>query len=321
MERVGTDKSDESKRKPGGKSAKPDELEKTIAPKRERLEKVLGDIQQMVDEQESMLDDKTKAHLEEELSEIEGSRHQLTPVEEAQEVVYKAWEVTGPQRVELALHALEISSDCADAYLILAEETAEGPEDASRYYQQAVMAGERVLGPRPFREDVGDFWNIVEARPYMRARAMLADSLWSLGQHRLAVIHYKELLRLDSGDNQGIRYRLINCLLEEGLHEDVKELIVEYRGDETPVWLYGRSLWAFLRYGPGVRAGSYLKEARTANPFVPDYLLGLKAMPAVLPDYSGWGDESEAILYAADALKTWQRVPGALEWLKKSTHT
>jgi hypothetical protein len=39
---------------------------------------------------------------------------------EAQDLMYDAFEADGTRRVELALEALEISRDCADAYLVLA---------------------------------------------------------------------------------------------------------------------------------------------------------------------------------------------------------
>jgi len=50
----------------------------------------------------------------------------------------------------------------------------------------------------------------------MRARAALAQCLWSLGKHEEAIGHYRELLRLNPSDNQGMRYLLAASLLELG---------------------------------------------------------------------------------------------------------
>jgi hypothetical protein len=62
--------------------------------------------------------------------------------------------------VTLAGQALELSADCADAYLLLAEE-AESRAESLELLEQGVAAGERALGPEPFEEDVGYFWIIV----------------------------------------------------------------------------------------------------------------------------------------------------------------
>src|SRR6266508_4137939 len=116
---------------------------------------------------------------------------------QAQDLMYEAFEAQGGRRVALAREALEISPDCADAYLLLAEETASSVEEARELLEQGVAAGERALGPEPFDEDVGHFWGILETRPYMRARAALAETLWALDRREEAVEHQRELLRLN----------------------------------------------------------------------------------------------------------------------------
>lgn len=299
-------------------SKEQEDLEINIASRHQAMERILRDIREMVGDGKMQPDEEARARLDQGLAEREGSHAEPTSLDRAQELVYRAWEVTGQERADLALQALHLSKNCADAYIILGEETARSPEEAMRMYELGVRAGERALGVEPFKESVGELWDIVEARPYMRARTKLARSLWDLGHHRRAIIHYKELLRLDSGDSQGIRYALMNCLLEEGLHHEVKELIVEYRGDQTAAWLYSRALWAFVRFGAGVRAGTYLKEALEANRFIPEYILGFRNLPGTIPDYFGWGDENEAIVYAVDSLNTWKKIDGAQEWLSEN---
>ena len=96
---------------------------------------------------------------------------------QAQEVMYQAWEASGRRRLELARQALAISPDCADAYVLLAEESARSLEEACRFYAQGVEAGERALGPEMFQEYTGHFWGVLETRPYMRARRVGRVSL------------------------------------------------------------------------------------------------------------------------------------------------
>lgn len=55
--------------------------------------------------------------------------------------MYDAWETATPgERVRLARRALEISADCADAYVLLAEETARSPKEAATLYARGVAA-------------------------------------------------------------------------------------------------------------------------------------------------------------------------------------
>jgi tetratricopeptide (TPR) repeat protein len=231
--------------------------------------------------------------------------------------MYEAWNSTGQKRVKLALQALEISKDCADAYVLLAEESARTLEEAKDLYELGVKAGERALGPQTFEENVGYFWGMMETRPYMRARAGLAACLWQLGERQQAIEHYTDMLRLNPGDNQGLRYTLATALLEEGADEALGKLLKQYKEDAAAAWSYNYALWIFRQRGAGFQANRALKKALEANPFVPPYLLGRKRLPKRLPEYIGFGDESEAVDYVMDAISAWQKTAGALEWLAK----
>lgn len=224
-------------------------------------------------------------------------------LDEAQELIYQAWELEGRERVELAYQALEICEDCADAYIILAEEVASSRKEMLRLYQQAVEAGRRALGEKVFKESVGHFWGLVSTRPYMRALCGLAQCLWSMGKKREAIEKYYELLRLNPNDNQGIRYLLINCLLEMGRNEEARKLLKRYEDDPTACWAYSEALLTYRDEGASSKADSLLKKAFDCNPHVPAYLLRKKKLPAELPMTVGFGDESEAVDYAADAMK------------------
>jgi tetratricopeptide (TPR) repeat protein len=235
--------------------------------------------------------------------------------------MYEAWNSLGKRRVELARRALEISKDCADAYVLLAEEGARSLNEAKDLYEQGVKAGERALGPQAFKEYVGHFWGVLETRPYMRARLGLAQCLWMLGARQQAIEHYTDMLHLNPNDNQGIRYILANCLLEEGSDEALGKLLEQYEDDAAATWLYTRALWMFRQEGASEKANACLKEALEENRFVPSYLLGRKRLPKRLPEYIGFGDENEAIAYAAEAIKVWQKTEGALQWLRRNLST
>jgi len=284
------------------------------------MEKEIQEIGKQLRGKEFESVEEAQAFLEEMLESAEGlpiPAEPSTPLEEAQELIYEAFE-TGShrKRVQLAKKALKVSSDCADAYVLLAEETAKDPEEAKELYEKGVQAGESALGEEAFEEDAGHFWGILETRPYMRARQGLALASWELGERSEAIEHYQQMLHLNPNDNQGIRYLLASALLEEGLDDDLGELLESYEDDAGAGWVYARALWRFRTEGDGEEARSALEEAISFNPFVPGYLLGRKGMPGALPALVGFGDESEAVVYFAEALPGWLRTPGAIEWLR-----
>lgn len=243
-------------------------------------------------------------------------RSKRSAVDEAQEIMYDAWEAPTRQRaIALARKALTLSADCADAYNLLAQETAKSLEEAIDLYRKGVEGGERVLGKKVFKKYVGHFWGFLETRPYMRARAGLAQSLWRAGQREEAVEHYWEMLRLNPNDNQGIRDLLMPCLIEFGRDEDAEKLFKQYKEDGMAVWMYSGALLDFRRRGDTPMAGKSLRRVLEENRHVPAYLLGRKKRPRTLPGHYGFGDENEAVLYVYGNKAAWKATPGALEWL------
>jgi tetratricopeptide (TPR) repeat protein len=238
-------------------------------------------------------------------------------IDAAQEIMYDAWEADDrTRRVALANKALKVSPLCADAYVLLALETAGNPDDAIALYRQGVEAGEKALGKAVFHQNVGDFWGLLETRPYMRARHGLALSLWDKGLRDEATTHYDDMLRLNPNDNQGIRYLLVDCLLTLGRDEEVARLLERYKDDGAAAWSWSRALFAFRRGGDGPESRSALALAIGDNKHVPAYLLGRRKMLRSLPDAMSWGGKDEAIAYVHGAFEAWAFAPGALSWLE-----
>jgi tetratricopeptide (TPR) repeat protein len=287
------------------------------------MEKVSQDLGRLLAEKEFGSIEEANAFLENMLREGGGqfpsAPAPTTPLERAQDLIYEAFETeSSRKRVQLAKKALNVSPDCADAYVLLAEESAKSLQEAKDLYEKGVQAGERALGEETFEEEAGHFWGILETRPYMRAREGLAACLWELGEREAAIEHCREMLDLNPGDNQGIRYELARWLLDEEMDEELGELLERYEEDASAFWVYTRALWMFRKEGDTEEATAALKEAIETNPYVPLYLLGHRSLPGALPELIGFGDESEAVAYFARALSAWLRTPGALEWLRQN---
>jgi tetratricopeptide (TPR) repeat protein len=285
---------------------------------RRSMDKMMADIGRLLEQQEFDSIDEANAYLQQVMASGEPipSTAPQTPVEQAQEMMYEAFEASGKRRIKLAKQALTISDDCVDAYVLLAEESAKTLPEARDLYATGVKVGERVLGKELFTEAVGHFWGMVETRPYMRARAGLANCLWLLGEHSEAIEHHQEMLRLNPGDNQGIRYQLLTEYMEEGMNKDAEHLLSEYDDDASATWLYNHALLLFKK-GDSKKARIQLLEAIQYNPLVPGYLLKRKRLPKQLPPYVGFGDKNEAVYYVTEAGYLWSQQAGALDWLQR----
>jgi len=240
-------------------------------------------------------------------------------VREAQFIMYDAWDNPDVKtRIRLAKKALKVSLDCADAYVLLAEEEARTVQKSKALFQQGVEAGRRALGEDFFKdeENIGYFWGILETRPYMRALVGLANSLWQMGNEGQAVLHYRELLRLNPGDNQGIRFILLELLIEMNHLEDVRVLMDDYPDIDSVDWSYTALLMELWENGDSVRAHSLLESAIEANEHIPAYLLGIKLISDLRSPYITFGVEDEAVDYAARHIRFWKKRKKALKWLK-----
>ncbi|MRR57835.1 MAG: YecA family protein [Deltaproteobacteria bacterium] len=240
-------------------------------------------------------------------------------LEDAQQLVYDAWEApTRKRAVELARRALELSGDCADAFCILAELRAQTDEEAIDLYRQGIEAGRRALGKKAFREDADHFWLILETRPFMRAMDGLAVILSHTdGKESEAVEIWREMLRLNPGDNQGARYRLLSLLTELGRDAEAWELLEQYAEDYLADWAYARALLAFRQEGDTGNSRSQLDRALEKNRHVPKFMLGKKKLPKRMNDYITPGEEDEAISCCEGYLIAWAGTPGALGWLSR----
>ena len=280
------------------------------------MERTQLDIQRMIDGRDFGSMDELQAFLNENVVGKEVPHQaQTTALEQAQDLVYQAFEARGRRQLQLIRKALETCPDCADAYVALAERCSD-VEKARDYHAQGVAAGERALGEKFFEEESGHFWSILQTRPYMRARFGLAECLEELGDLGEAVQHYRELLRLNPNDNQGVRHTLLPCLLEMNADDEAAELLKQYEDDEVlAIWCYARALLTFRRRGDTATARKHLRKAIDVNRYVPKYLLGYEEVPEFLPSGYSPGSEEEAIVCVLELADVWEQTEGAMEWL------
>lgn len=232
----------------------------------------------------------------------------------SQDLVIQAQDETVAKGKQLIKQALELDPDNADAYIYLANLETD-VDKALALYRQAVEAGERSLGDEFMKENRGHFWGLIETRPYMRAKRGVADCLYAKNRINAAVDVYREMIELNPNDNQGVRYLLSTILLNKKDLSDYESFVKKYDGDYSAVWHYNNALYHFKKMGKSVKSNKELEKAYKFNKHVMDYMLGLKELPDEAPQYIGRGDDNEAVAYIYDAIHTWGKTDGALDWM------
>ncbi|WP_050179850.1 tetratricopeptide repeat protein [Domibacillus robiginosus] len=236
-----------------------------------------------------------------------------TDEQRAQMMLYDAYEAKGPMRREMAKRALELDPDAADAYTILAE-FAEETGQRESYLKQAVEAGKRKLGPDFFKENEGDFWGIVETRPFMRAKQNYAMFLEAQERYEEAACQLAELIRLNPNDNQGNRDILLGLYIRLKKGAKAEELLNEYPNGFIGEG-YQRVLVELLKNGVTEKAKRLWRKAVIDLPYAEAYLKGKKELPP-LPEFYQPGSESEAAIYITHNIGLWID-SGAFQYLSE----
>jgi tetratricopeptide (TPR) repeat protein len=232
----------------------------------------------------------------------------------SQDLVFEAFEQTETKGKKLVMQAIELDPNNADAYNYLAS-IEKDIDKAITQYEKAIKAGEKTLGKKFFKEEKGYFWGVLETRPYMRAKAALADCFYAKKEVDKAIEIYEEMLELNPNDNQGIRYLLSTLLLSKEDLTKFQLFIKNSEEEDSTVWNYNNTLYNFKKSGKTARTEKILMDAYKSNNFVIDYMLGIKKMPNEQPQYIGRGDENEAISYVNDSWTIWEKTEGAFDWL------
>jgi tetratricopeptide (TPR) repeat protein len=186
------------------------------------------------------------------------------------------------EEVRLATEALQLSRDCADAYLILAQHTFHA-QDALPFFAEARRAAGKVLGKEAFRKHSGSFWNRATTRPYMQSCGGLAECLWSTGCRKDALALWREMLKLNPRDDQGARYPLLAGLLEMQLPAEALEVLAQFP-ESTAGWDFHRALLAFQLDGDSENTRKLIKQANKSNKHVAKFLLKDDVPPDELPE-------------------------------------
>ena len=186
-------------------------------------------------------------------------------LEEAWDLFEEAMEETQKsKRKKLLKQVLKINPDFTDAKLELIQ-----MEDDNKRMQKLLKLQkeeEKRLKKEGYMKYIGEFYQMLETRPYMRIRYQIFEEYFNRRQLRLALQEGEEILSYNNSDNFGVRYTMmgIYCCLEE--FEKGEELMKRYPEQSVPMLLYQSVL--FYRKDERIKFRTLLREIADLVPEV-----------------------------------------------------
>lgn len=175
--------------------------------------------------------------------------------------------------LEYVTKACELDENNVDAQTQYITLSAKDEIDALTRYKKLLDKAEAQLKAEEIwtAESIGKFWGILETRPYMRLFMEYMQLLAKDGRLNQAATACNEMLKLNTNDNQGVRYELMHiyALLED--EKAAKKLFKKYRGETSVQFLMPFSL-LYYKIGDEENAEKLLKQAVEYTPEIPKFL-------------------------------------------------
>lgn len=167
--------------------------------------------------------------------------------------------------LKYAKKALKLDPDNLDAERMVIQYSGQDEISQLQALKQAADHGKELMKQQGMDEMIGDFWGVLETRPYMRLRRAYVDALTDLGMMGRAAEECREMLRLCVGDNLGIRYTLMHlyALLEK--EEEALALHQQFEAQDETQMLLPLSM-LYFKLEKLEKAEEYLKRLAAANP-------------------------------------------------------
>lgn len=168
--------------------------------------------------------------------------------------------------LKYAKKALELDPYNFDAESIAIEMKANDATGLVQGYEKALHKATKHMEEEGYFEEehIGNFWGVLETRPYMRLRGSYVRWMIMCGMYGRAKTECEELLRLCENDNMGMRYILMH--LYAYFEEEASALALhrQYGGNDETEMLLPLSILYYKR-GDYIKAARYLKRLAKVN--------------------------------------------------------
>jgi Transcriptional repressor TCF25 len=179
----------------------------------------------------------------------------------------------------------------------LSKQTFENEEEVSEFMEK-MMGGEMDSMPKNKRELAQELVQSAYSSPFEEA-----------------ISECKEMLELNPGDNQGIRYLLSTLLLQTKKYDDFEAMVKDREKDTGIDWLYNLALYKFIKTGKSKSSNEALLKAYKKNKFVIYILLGKREISNETSDYVTLGSEEEAGYYVGQNGIIWIGIENSFDWI------
>ena len=168
--------------------------------------------------------------------------------------------------LKFARKALKIDPDNLDAECMVAELSATGSIDLLKKLDRAVKHGNEIMTAKGYMDEEyeGDFWLVLDTRPYMRVRLSYLQALIRCGMTGKAIAEGEDLIRLCSNDNNGVRYTLMHLYALMEMEDEAVALHDKFGNGNDTQFLLPLSVLYYKKYELTM-AGKYLDKLMRAN--------------------------------------------------------
>ena len=229
---------------------------------------------------------------------------------------------TEKEAVKYAKKALELDAYCTDAEVMIADiQYGRDPEKFKKKLEKIIAKTEKHLREEGFFDDdcIGDFWGILETRPYIRARHAYIELLVALGKYKKAIEECEEMLELNRSDNTGSRYTLMG--LYAHFENEVSAIRLYKKYNECSVHMLLPLIALYYKTDSYKMAEKYLDLIRGEG--FDDYFLDFDDIYDDEEDYDdvpyidGYcrGSEEEVAYAIEQCSFLYISTPGVLEWI------
>ncbi|MCL0058808.1 tetratricopeptide repeat protein [Dehalococcoidia bacterium] len=149
----------------------------------------------------------------------------------------------------------------------------------------------------------GEFWGMLESRPYMRAFHGLGLTARKQGRFEEAISIFRQMLKLNPNDNQGVRYLMGSLYHQLGNLEEAGRWYERNGNDPHNLYNYGLAL---IQQNKLEKAARILVFAIFANPYIAPMLLGDKLPKRDWWHGISWAEPEYAEDYIIDYSNWWE---------------
>lgn len=151
-------------------------------------------------------------------------------------------------------------------------------DDKSEYeyvieLEKLLEIGKKDLKERKlYTESMGDFWLVLETRPYMRVYDMYIKSLIECHMMKRAIAEAEEVLRLNKSDNLGMRYTLMALYVYMEDEKKALKFMSRYPDERKTIWFQYPMAFLYFKEEKFREAKRALKIIAEDYPDFPEFM-------------------------------------------------